>query len=421
MAGERVRGGLRWTARVAAALALWAALATAAHGLEPPPRHVVQPGDTLAALAERYASTVPAIVAANRLADPDRIAVGQTLVIPPAYMPLVPIEARPGDTWETLARQHGLSADALRQLNAAAPGERLWVGQDLFVPASPEAASPALPPGPLLAIEAVPPAPRQGQTVLVRLHAREPLSLTVRWGERDVPLLPADPGPTAPADGVAAYWGLAAVPVLAPPGVQHLEVRWQSQTESGALRWPLAVADGGYPTFHIVLPPGKGDLLEPTLVRKEAEKVNAVWNGPITERAWTGRFRRPIADQFPTSAPFGQKRSYNGGPVNSFHAGQDFSAPGGTPVTAPARGTVVLAEPLIVRGNAVIVDHGLGVLTGYWHLSEIAVAVGQTVQPGDLIGLVGTTGLSTGNHLHWELRVRGVPVDPMQWLVQSFP
>jgi len=77
---------------------------------------------------------------------------------------------------------------------------------------------------------------------------------------------------------------------------------------------------------------------------------------------------------------------------------------------------VVLAEPMTMLGNAIVIDHGWGLLTGYWHLSSIEVQVGQQVAPGDLIGRVGSTGLSTGAHLHWEMWVSGTPVDGLQWL-----
>jgi murein DD-endopeptidase MepM/ murein hydrolase activator NlpD len=102
--------------------------------------------------------------------------------------------------------------------------------------------------------------------------------------------------------------------------------------------------------------------------------------------------------------------------VASYHAGQDFGAPTGVAIFAPADGTVAMAEPLDVRGNVVILDHGRGIFTGYWHLSEIMVSPGQQVRTGDVLGLVGTTGLSTGAHLHWELRVYTIAVDPMQFL-----
>ena len=71
---------------------------------------------------------------------------------------------------------------------------------------------------------------------------------------------------------------------------------------------------------------------------------------------------------------------------------------------------------LPVRGNAVVLDHGMGVYTGYWHLSQLSVAPGQEVSQGDVIGLVGNTGRSTGAHLHWELRIDGIAVDPLQFL-----
>jgi murein DD-endopeptidase MepM/ murein hydrolase activator NlpD len=90
-------------------------------------------------------------------------------------------------------------------------------------------------------------------------------------------------------------------------------------------------------------------------------------------------------------------------------------------VYAPAAGVVVLAEPLKVRGNVVFINHGLGVYSGFYHLSKIETTNGQTVKPGDLVGRVGTTGFSTGDHLHWSLWVNGVYVDPNQWMQEAIP
>ncbi|MBA3532526.1 MAG: M23 family metallopeptidase, partial [Ardenticatenales bacterium] len=92
----------------------------------------------------------------------------------------------------------------------------------------------------------------------------------------------------------------------------------------------------------------------------------------------------------------------------------------GTSIYAPAVGTVVMAEPLFVRGNAIILDHGAGVYTLYFHLAQIDVAPGQQVAQGEQIALMGTTGLSTGSHLHWEVRVGEVFVDPSEWFAQEF-
>jgi murein DD-endopeptidase MepM/ murein hydrolase activator NlpD len=90
-------------------------------------------------------------------------------------------------------------------------------------------------------------------------------------------------------------------------------------------------------------------------------------------------------------------------------------------VYAPADGIVALAEPLTVRGNAIFIDHGWGVYSGLYHLSKIEVKVGQFVKQGQIIARVGNTGLSTGPHLHWDVRVRGLNVDPLQWTRRIFP
>src|SRR5690606_8104908 len=121
------------------------------------------------------------------------------------------------------------------------------------------------------------------------------------------------------------------------------------------------------------------------------------------------------------TSQFGTRRDYNGGSLNTFHSGTDFGGGPGSPVPAPAAGVVVLTESLPVRGNATVIDHGWGVFTGYWHQTEILVAVGDVVQAGQKIGTIGSTGRSTGPHLHWEMWVGGNQVNPMQWVQQSFP
>jgi murein DD-endopeptidase MepM/ murein hydrolase activator NlpD len=124
----------------------------------------------------------------------------------------------------------------------------------------------------------------------------------------------------------------------------------------------------------------------------------------------------PIQDFVEISSHYGARRSINGGPYDTYHEGTDFSAYRGSPVLAPASGIVSLAETLPVRGGSVILDHGLGIHTGYYHLSQINVEVGQHVNSGDLLGEVGTTGRSTGNHLHWDLLIGTNWIDAEQWV-----
>lgn len=125
------------------------------------------------------------------------------------------------------------------------------------------------------------------------------------------------------------------------------------------------------------------------------------------------RFSWPVNG--PITSPFG----YRNDPVlggNRLHAGVDIGASSGTPIKAAGDGVVVMAGWNGGYGNFTLIDHGGGLATGYGHQSSIGVRVGQHVSTGEVIGNVGSTGASTGPHLHWEVRVNGTPVDPMGWV-----
>jgi murein DD-endopeptidase MepM/ murein hydrolase activator NlpD len=118
---------------------------------------------------------------------------------------------------------------------------------------------------------------------------------------------------------------------------------------------------------------------------------------------------------------FGSRRSYNGSEYSYYHTGLDYCGQVGDPIYAAAPGMVVFAGPLTVRGNATMIDHGMGVFTAYMHQSEILVNVGDRVEQGQIIGKVGNTGRVEGPHLHFEVLVGGVPVNPLDWLNQEYP
>ncbi|GJM41307.1 MAG: hypothetical protein DHS20C20_15890 [Ardenticatenaceae bacterium] len=164
---------------------------------------------------------------------------------------------------------------------------------------------------------------------------------------------------------------------------------------------------------------GTAAQIDQQSIAEERARLFEIWEQNSGPAQWQAPFQLPISNYLEISSPFGVRRSYNGGPYRSYHEGVDFAAYGGTPVLAPAAGTVVVAEFLYVRGGAVILDHGLGIYTGFYHLSSLAVAPGDVVTPGQIVGEVGTTGLSTGNHLHWDLLVDGIWVDAQGWLAQG--
>ena len=164
---------------------------------------------------------------------------------------------------------------------------------------------------------------------------------------------------------------------------------------------------------------GEAAEIDQESINEERVRLMEIWQADTAVPQWQTPFQEPINDYLQLSAPYGARRSYNGGPVRSYHEGVDFSAYGGTPVYASASGTVVLAETLYVRGGAVIIDHGLGVYSGVYHLSSVDTTVGDIVEQGQKIGEVGTTGLSTGNHLHWDLLVNAIWVDAQAWREQN--
>ena len=147
--------------------------------------------------------------------------------------------------------------------------------------------------------------------------------------------------------------------------------------------------------------------------REQAAKEQASQEQESQEQ--TGSRRWPVPGHTRISSPYGNRtHPVLGG--TRFHSGIDIPAPGGTPIVAAASGTVIMSQYSGSYGNVVIVDHGAGVSTLYAHNSRNQVSVGQQVQAGQTIALVGTTGMSTGNHLHFEVRKNGSTTNPTSWL-----
>jgi murein DD-endopeptidase MepM/ murein hydrolase activator NlpD len=147
---------------------------------------------------------------------------------------------------------------------------------------------------------------------------------------------------------------------------------------------------------------------------EETRRLHEIYAGRTPEKYWNGAFRFPVAGPR-QGTNFGSRRVFNG-VTRPPHSGLDIHAATGTPVHASQRGKVALAGNLYYAGNAVLLDHGLGVYTFYCHLSKINVREGDLVDAGALLGLVGATGRVTGPHLHWGLEVNEARVNPLQIL-----
>lgn len=370
--------------------------------------YTVVPGDTLAIIARRAGTSADALAQANHLVNPNLIYVGQTLLVPSGSSSAVTLGGtvhvvQAGETMARVAARYGLSVWALAQANSIANPSLIYVGQRLLIPSDD---TPSSLPLPFLALNLQPQVPIQGQTVQLYVQTNGEVSLDGTFDGR--PLFFVGAG--------GDYRTLIGIYALSSPGVYPLHLKAVSGAQEVSVRSMLHVTQGSFGLQYLTFSDEKAELLDPDLVAAESARVWEVTTQATLPGLWETTFALPLSGQPQVTASFGTRRSYGGGPATSYHAGVDYSATEGTPVLCPAPGRVVLAETLQVRGNAVIVDHGRGVMTGYWHLSEIDVAVGRQVRTGDVLGKVGNTGLSTGAHLHWELRVMGIPVDPLQWV-----
>ncbi len=378
--------------------------------------YVVKTGDTLASIAANLGIPLDLLVTTNQLTDVDALDVGQVLQLPRGATRSA-LVARPGDTIHAIALREGLSVPRLAILNHTTPTARLFPGQQIrLLPNTPAAPTRF---GSVKVIS-VPLVVVQGQAGWVEAVVDRPLSLEAGWNGAPLGIRPLAILNEGEAGEEVTVWG-GYVPTAASmePGVYPVSLSYRAANGVKVTRsFPVFVQEQGFPVQEITLPPDKNALIEQEVSQDELDYLAPVWTRTATPIQWRGPFELPLSVTAPSTSAYGVRRNYNSSQYFSFHTGQDFAAPGGSPVHAPGDGIVALAEPLTVRGISVILDHGAGLFTGYWHLQEALVTPGETVRAGDPIGLVGTTGRSTGEHLHWELRIYGIAVDPMPFLTQ---
>ncbi|MBN1679318.1 MAG: LysM peptidoglycan-binding domain-containing protein [Anaerolineae bacterium] len=379
--------------------------------------HTVKPGDSLHKILRIYNTTLDSVVTSNYLTSPDQLYVGQELVLSygvsgtvlPTPARLHPVEAE--DNIYRLALRYGVPLNDLLRYNALSLPAPLFAGQRLWIPGEGEADALVDLPLPFTACTIAPIPAVQGQTISVHLATTGPATLTGSFMGFPLQIATEDATRHVLLFGVHTFTVAGVYPMVltavAPDGTQT------------TLRLRIRVDDGGYGAEDISLETQQQDLLNTDVTEPEWQKVAIMMSGFTSQRYFDGLMGLPSTGA--VTSQFGTRRAYNGGVLNTFHSGVDFGGAPGSSILAPAAGVVVLAESLPVRGNATIIDHGWGVYTGYWHQSEINVTVGDVVSPGQVIGMVGSTGRSTGPHLHWEMWVGGVQVDPMQWVSQSFP
>ena len=440
------------------------------------PIYIVQPGDSLSSIAARFSVSLTDLMTANGITNPNQLDAGQQLVIPglPGITGTLNTEViNFGDSYRSLIRRTQVPQDLFRKLNHVVSPSEFYVGVSMIVPSqtgtinlstrfSPKPGESLLElavlqntdtwsllhynnlqgswdglPGDTLfgsgaqseeTISGLPSAfitaeirdlpIKQGGTSVIEVKTLPGTTLTGILVDHKLHFYPADDGTQIALQGIYA---------LLDPGVYPLELdatlpdgRVQSYEQL------VLVVSGNYPTGEsLVVDPS---LIDPVVTNPEQKQLEEITAPSTSTKYWQGQFISPAiayaASTYFTSR-YGTRRVYIGQgtdlKIDWWHTGLDFGGGVGLAITAPAAGKVVFAGPLTVRGNATIIDHGWGVYSGFWHQSEIKVQVGQIVQQNEIIGLVGGTGRVTGPHLHWELWVNGIQVDPLDWLTQAYP
>jgi len=440
------------------------------------PEYVVQSGDTFTSIAEMFGVSVDDLMNLNSSIDPNYLSIGDRLSIPGLEGINGTFTRRTvqlGETLDSLTVKYQMDRDLLVKLNKiTSPGE-VYAGKTLLLLYSDAtddrvtlgrsdsantllelAASNGTSTWNLLEINS-----RSGMTALLPSDlvyfvssdtSREVSIVDPRLSEVSISPLPLVQG------GTYTIKVVSATPVTLQGSLNGMPLHFftlEGNTQV-ALQGVHALADTGLSIFSlsgtfsdgstfsseqpVLLEPGNFKTadpltvdpatIDPSVIGPEEDLIESYTSVVSPDRHWSGIFTRPgFYDEY--NALFGERRKYNDGAYSSFHGGIDFAGGEDLPIAAAADGIVVYTGLLEVRGNATIIDHGWGVYTAYFHQSSIDVQVGEKVTAGQIIGKVGHTGRvddslgfeNAGAHLHWEVWVNGIQVDPLDWLDYLYP
>ena len=439
------------------------------------PVYVVQRGDSLSSIAARFGVDLNTLMAVNNITNPNQLAAGQQLVIPGLEGITGSLNTEVlnfGDSYRSLIRRTQVPQELFRKLNHVVSPSEFYVGVSMIVPTRSESAAlnarfsagagesllelavkqntdtwtlahynhlqgswDVLPGDTLFAAggaeaqsgSGLPPAfisaeirglpLKQGGTGVIKVKTVPNVTLSGVLIDHPLYFYPMDDGTQVALQGAHA---------LLAPGVYPLQL--DATLPDGTVQSYeqfILIVTGNYPSETFSVDPS---LIDPAVTDPEQKQLEGITLPSTPVKYWDGEFISPAsayAESTYFTSRYGTRRTYLGAgtdlKINGWHTGLDFGGGNGLAIVAPAAGKIVFAGALTVRGNATIIDHGWGVYSGFWHQSAIQVNVGDVVQQNQTIGLVGGTGRVTGAHLHWELWVNGIQVDPMDWLTQAYP
>lgn len=225
-----------------------------------------------------------------------------------------------------------------------------------------------------------------------------------------------------PMEGDDPVWcALLGVSSHQEPGRYNLSCTMEGEDGTDRFEKRIGLSDRDYPVQTLKLNTELTDIrTKPDpLKASQAQEIWSIYSSFEPDRVYTtGSFAPPLVERRTTTA-FGTEREYvyaNGATAGTIHNGEDWAGPTGTPVSSVGDGLVVMAEDRIITGQTLVIELLPGVFMVYYHLDELLVKEGERVGQGQIVGKVGMTGLATGPHLHWELRISKIAVDPLIFL-----
>ena len=371
-------------------------------------------GSSLTSLSRRNQAEPADLIRANNLTSPSELFIGREIVltrIENAPLMTTMDSLKQGQSFLEASILAGQNTWSLSKMNRLQNPLRGLPMDTYYMPSDIESPSNLAIPGvreilvdnlPLL----------QGDTFLIEVTSDEPIVVQASL---------AGVKPVFVDMGEGVQMGYGGINALTDVGVYPLTLEF-TNSEGNTYRFDqyVMISSGNFAT-------DKPLQVDPASVGTDEEKAeNLKFKAvvaPVTPlQQWSGLWYSPAQDADCVISSFGSRRTYNDDPNLYYHTGLDLGYCKGVDVYAPAGGTVVGVFPdQVVRGNAIVIDHGLGVYTIYMHLASILIEEGARVEPGQLIGIIGTTGRSTGPHLHFEVDINGTPVNPLTWLRRAFP